>query len=68
MKCKWIEIDKFDFENESEFEGYIFLHGEVKKAKWDKKIFSFNFGMCGRKVPTHVMKISIPKPPKTNKI
>ncbi len=64
MNCRWIEIDKFDFEKETDFDCYIFMDNKVKKAKFLKNTFSFNYGFCGRKVPTHVMKIPIPKEPK----
>ena len=63
MLCKWIKTEDFDFQKETEFDCYIFMDGQVKKAKFSNTTFSFNFGWCGRRVPTHVMKIPAPKPP-----
>jgi hypothetical protein len=66
MKSKWIKVGEFDFVNETEFDCYIFIHGEIRKAHWNLKIFDFKNGMCGKNVPTHVMKIKVPKKPKIN--
>lgn len=63
MICKWIKTDDFDFNKNLEFDCYIFMDNEIKKAKYFKNTFSFNYGFCGRKVPSHIMKIPIPKPP-----
>jgi hypothetical protein len=63
MLCKWVKTEDFDFQKETEFDCYIFWDGQVIKARFLKSTFSFNFGFCGRRVPTHVMKIPAPKPP-----
>lgn len=64
MVCKWIKTEEFNFDKETEFECFIFMEGRVLKVKYFINTFSFNYGFCGRKVPTHVMKISTPKEPK----
>jgi hypothetical protein len=64
MNCRWIKTEDFNFSKETEFDCYIFWDNEVKKAKYEFKQFSFNYGMCGIKVPSHVMKIPTPKSPK----
>lgn len=64
MNCRWVETDKFDFEKETEFDCYIFMDKKILKANFNYGRFFFNYGFCGRKVPTHLMKITIPKEPK----
>jgi len=64
MLCKWVKVQEFDFKKETEFDCYILMDGQVKKARFLKKTFSYNYGFCGIGVPTHVMKVTEPKPPK----
>jgi hypothetical protein len=63
MLCKWVKTEDFDFKKETEFDCYIFMDGQVRKATFHKTTFSFNFGWCGTRVTSHVMKIPAPKPP-----
>lgn len=64
MKCKWVKVEDFNFDKETEFKCYIFWDGKVMEAKYIYKRFSFAHGFCGIGVPSHVMKIDIPKQPK----
>jgi len=64
MKSKWIKTDIFNFEKHTEFDCYIFMELKVVKAKYERGCFSFKNGFCGKKRPSHVMKISSPKWPK----
>ena len=66
MKSKWIKKEDFNWEKEKDFfDCFIFLHGEVIKAKYEG-VFSFKYGVCGREAPSHIMKIKKPKPPTEN--
>ncbi len=65
MKSKWIKTTDFKWKQDEKFDCFIFMDNKVVKAKYDGG-FTFNYGVCGRLHPTHVMKIKTPKPPIEN--
>ena len=66
MKLKWVRNKDFKWSKANEpFDCFIIIDGEIKKATYEG-IFSFKYGVCGRNVPTHIMKIKTPKLPTEN--
>lgn len=66
MKSKWVKKEDFNWEKENDFfDCFIFFNGEVVKARYEG-VFNFKYGVCGRGVPSHIMKIKTPKPPYEN--
>ena len=64
MISEWIKSADFDFsKHPDKFDCFLYWDEEIIKARYVDKAFNFNYGICGRMVPSHIMFIGIPDNP-----